>query len=1073
MPNFALRYPYTVLMVCLTILVVGIANMTTMPVDLFPDIDMPVVVVATFYSGMPPQQIEADITDTFERFFTLGANIDHIESRSLTGVSLIKVYFRPGTDGNSALSNIATLALADLRRLPPGTLPPVVLGMTASSQPICLVTLEGKGLNETQLKDLAQFTVRDQIANVQGASVPQPFGGTYRQIQVYVDPLKLEANNMSVMDVVGGVNDSNLILPAGDIRIGTQDFNIYANSQISTPEAINSIPLRSVGNGSVLVGDVGHAEDSGAIQTNIVRIDGQRSVYIPVLKQPGKSNTITIVNGMRAAVAKLVDIPSSLKTAVVFDQSVFVKGAIRNLLKEAGIGLFLTGIMILVFLGSARATLAALIAIPLSILTCLLIVSAMGGSINTMLLGGLALVLSRLIDNSVIVLENIFRFMEEGAAPAKAAGDGGTEVALPVFAATVTTSVVFFPVFLLNGVSKYIFTDLAYGVVFSIFASYIFSMTLVPLFCAKFIHPKPKEIEDKEPMEQSDNTPAVADRKKKPSIFQRGLDLFNVGFAGMLERYERLAYWMIRTPGLSAAVMLGGTVLVIALFVPFLGRAYFPRTDPGQFIVNVKMPSGTRIEVSNEDIAKVEDVIRHVIAPADFGMIVSNIGVTADLSAIYTSNSAMDTAFVQVSLKEGHKTGSYVYIEKVRDALAAQLPQLNTYFQVGGLVDSVVNQGLPAPIDIQISSNDQEAAYAQAQSLATKLRASTSVSAVFIPQDLKYPGLEMDIDRERASLIGLTPKNVVDNVITALTSNGVIAPSYWIDPKTGNNYMLTVQYSNRQIGHMNMEEFGNIPLRGKDSQSYTPLRSVVFTKQIDTPTEVDHYQLRRVIDVYVLPRAEALNSVSKQVNQAIKNVPTANGMRVLMHGAVQSMDASFLRFGLGIILAVVLVYLLLMAQFTSFIEPFIILMAIPPGLAGVIVLLVLTGSTLNVMSLMGVIMMVGIVVSNSILIVEFAGILHERGSSYREAVVQSCKIRLRPILMTSLATLLGMIPMALGLEAGSEQYAPLARAIIGGLSVSVVVTVFLVPAVYILVYGRRDDKTGNVDREVVPEGGAA
>jgi len=1079
MPKFALRYPYTILMVCLMILVVGIANVTTMPVDLFPDIDIPVVVVATFYSGMPPEQIEADITDTFERFFTLGANIDHIESRSLTGVSLVKIYFRPGTDGNAALSNISNLAMADLRRLPPGTLPPVVLGMTASSQPICLVTLKGQGLNETQLKDLAQFAVRNQIANVPGASVPQPFGGRYRQIQVFVDPLKLEAHNMSVMDVVGSVNDSNLILPAGDVRIGTKDLNIYANSQISTPGDINSIPLRSSGNASVLVGDIGHAEDSGAIQTNIVRIDGQRSVYIPVLKQAGKSNTITIVDGMRDAVSKLVEIPSTLKTAVVFDQSVFVKGAIRNLLKEAGIGLLLTGIMILVFLGSPKATIAALIAIPLAVLTCLLVVSGMGGSINTMLLGGLALVLSRLIDNSVIVLENIFRFMEEGASPETAAGDGGTEVALPVFAATVTTSVVFFPVFLLSGVSKYIFTDLAYGVVFSIFASYIFSMTLVPLFCAKFIHPKSKQDAGVEHEENSEVSPtevsAIRPKQvaKKPSIFKRGLEYFNLGFAGMLERYERLAYRMLKRPGLSAAVMLGGTALVILLFVPFLGRAYFPRTDPGQFIVNVKMPSGTRIEISNEDVGKVEAVIRQVVAPADLGMIVSNIGITPDLSAIYTPNSAMDTAFIQVSLKEGHKTGSYAYISKVQNAIASQLPQLDTYFQVGGLVDSVVNQGLPAPIDIQIASNDQNAAMQQAQSLATKLRGLSSVSGVFIPQDLKYPGLEMDIDRERASLIGLTPKNVVDNVITALTSNGVIAPSYWIDPATGNNYMLTVQYSNPQIGHMNMEELGNIPLRGKDSQSYTPLRSVVFTKAINTPTEVDHYQLRRVIDVYVLPKTEALNSVSKQVDQLIKGVPTANGMRVLMHGAVQSMDTSFLRFGLGILLAIVLVYLILMAQFTSFIDPFIILMAVPPGLAGVIVLLVITGSTLNVMSLMGVIMMVGIVVSNSILIVEFAGILHSRGTSYRESVVQSCKIRLRPILMTSLATLLGMIPLALGLEAGSEQYAPLARAIIGGLSVSVVVTVFLVPAVYMLVYGRRDNNAEREDQQSLPEGNPA
>lgn len=1039
MPRFALRFPFTVLMVCLMVLVVGTANMVTMPVDLFPDINIPVVVVATFYAGMPPRQIEADITDTFERFFTLGANIEHIESRSLTGVSLIKVYFNPGTDANAALSNIANLALADLRRLPPGTLPPVVLGMTASSQPICLVTLEGQGLSETQLKDLAQFTVRDQIANVPGASVPQPFGGTYRQIQVFVDPLKLQAHNLSVMDVVGSVNDSNLILPAGDVRIGSRDFNIYANSQIPTPNEINSIPLRSVGNASVLVGDIGHAEDAGAIQTNIVRINGQRSVYIPVLKQAGKSNTITIVDGMRAAIAKLVDIPSSLRTAVVFDQSVFVKGAIRNLLKEAGIGLLLTGVMILIFLGSARATIAALIAIPLAVLTCLLIISGMGGSINTMLLGGLALVLSRLIDNSVIVLENIFRFMEEGAPPEKAAEEGGTEVALAVFAATVTTSVVFFPVFLLNGVSKYIFTDLAYGVVFSIFASYLFSMTLVPLFCARFIHPKTQE-----------------QRDEKLSIFKEGIDLFNRGFTRMLERYERLAYWVLERPAFSTGIMLGGTLAVIALFLPFLGRAYFPRTDPGQFIVNVKMPSGTRIELSNQQIGKVEETIRHVVAPNDLSMIVSNIGITPDLSAIYTSNSAMDTAFVQVSLKEGHKIGSYDYISKVRDALASQLPQLVTYFQVGGLVDSVVNQGLPAPIDIQLSSNDQDAAYAQAQILAAKLSGLNSVSAVFIPQDLKYPGLEMDIDRERASLIGLTPKDVVDNVITALTSNGVIAPSYWIDPNTGNNYMLTVQYSNPEIGHMNMEEFGDIPLRAKDSPNYTPLRSVVFTKQIATPTEVDHYQLRRVIDIYVLPKTESLNNVSKQVTRLIKTVPTENGLRVLVHGAVQSMDASFLRFGLGIVMAIVLVYLILMAQFTSFIDPFIILMAVPPGLAGVIILLVLTGSTLNVMSLMGIIMMVGIVVSNSILIVEFAGILHSRGANYKEAVVRACKIRLRPILMTSLATVLGMIPLALGLEAGSEQYAPLARAIIGGLFVSVIVTVFLVPAVYMVVYGRKE-----------------
>lgn len=1041
MPKFALRYPFFIIMICLMVLVVGVVSVTTMPVDLFPKIDIPVVVVATFYSGMPPRQIEADITDTFERFFTLGANIDHIESRSLTGVSLMKIYFKPGTDANAALSNIANLAMADLRRLPSGTLPPVVLGMTASSQPVCLVTLKGQGLNETQLKDLAQFQVRNQIANVPGASVPQPFGGRYRQIQVYVDPLKLEAHNMSLMDVVTAVNQSNLILPAGDVRIGTRDFNIYANSQVPTPEQINSMPLKSNGNASVLVADVGHAEDSGALQTNIVRIDGQHSVYVPILKQGGKSNTIQIVNGMRAAIKHLVDIPDSLRTAVVFDQSVFVKGAIKNLLKEASIGLVLTGIMILIFLGNTRATFAVLLSIPLSALTCLLLMNATGGTINTMLLGGLALAFSRLIDDSVVVLENIFRFMEEGKSPAEAAAEGGMEVSLAVLAATSTTSIVFFPVFLLAGVSKYIFTDLALGVVISIFASYLFAMTVVPLFCAKFIDL------------HRDEQKRIG---KQKSFFQRFVTMFNIRFQQMLERYESLAYRVLRRPGFTAAVLLGSIVLILAVLFPLLGRAYFPRTDPGQFVINVKMPSGTRIEVSDKYIAKVEAVIRGAVAPKDLGMIVSNIGITPDLSAIYTPNASMDTAFVQTSLNDDHKTSSYTYINKVRSKLGSELPELGTYFQAGGLVDSVVNQGLPAPIDIQISSNNQEAAFSTAQEMAAKLRALSTVTDVYIPQDLKYPGIQMNIDRERASLIGLSPKDVVDNVITAMTSNGVIAPSYWIDPNTGNNYMLTVQYSNKQIENMNMEDFQNIPLHGVGKNAYTPLRSVVFTRQINTPTEVDHYQLRRVIDIYVQPTTESLTRINRQVNSIIRDTKTIKGMRITVHGAVQSMNEAFQRFGIGLLLSIVLVYLVLMAQFASFLDPLIILMAIPPGLAGVVMILLFTGATLNIMSLMGVIMMTGIVVSNSILIVEFAGLLHAQGKSLMDAVVQSCKIRLRPILMTSLATLLGMIPMALGTEAGSEQYAPLARAIIGGLAVSVVVTVFLVPAVYLLIHGWRE-----------------
>ena len=1066
MPKFALRYPFFIIMLCLLVAIVGAVGIVQMPVDLFPQIQMPVVVVATFYNGMPPQQIEADITNTFERFFTLGANIDHSESRSLTGVSLIKIYFKPGTDPNAALSNIANLAMADLRRLPPGTLPPVVLGMDASTQPVCLVTLRGKGLNETNLKDLAQFQVRNQISNVQGASVPQPYGGTYRQIQIYVDPLKLEARNLSLNDVVQSVDSSNLILPAGDVRIGSKDFNIYANSQFPDANSMNQMPLKSVGNSSVLVGDIGHAVDGGALQYNIVRIDGQRSVYVPVFKQGGDSNTITIVDGMKAAIKHLVDIPQQLQTDVVFDQSVFVKTAIANVSKEALIGLVLTGIMILIFLGSPRAMIAVILSVPLSMVVCLLITKYTGGSINTMILGGLALVFSRLIDNGVIVLENIFRHMEMGKTPAEAADVGGTEVSMAVLAATFTTSIVFFPVTFFTGVTKYIFTPMALGVVLSIFASYFFAMTVVPLYCAKFIrmHGHGKHGE-----------------QKKTNIFKRFEARFNQKFQQMLYWYEGLASRAMEKPGLTAGLILGGVLAIMLVTIPFIGRAYFPRTDPGQFILNVRMPSGTRLEVSDQYIAKVENIIRSVVPASDLGMVVSNIGVYPDLSAIYTTNASMDTAFVQTSLKEDHRVGSYEYMRRVQEKLSREMPELSIYYQAGGLVDGVINQGLPAPIDVQIKSQNMDASYDLARQLAGKIKAMPNVSNVYIPQSVDYPGLALNIDRERASLIGLSAKEIVDDVITALTSDGMVAPSYWIDPKSGNNYLVTVQYADNWINNMSIDDVKSIPLRsahqseshptmggrampvaaqfgaGASSAGYVPLGSVADIQQINTPTEVDHNQIRRVIDIYVATKGEALQAVGARISKMLDDTKHDRNTVLTMRGAVVNMNTAFHDFGIGLMIAIVLVYLILMAQFASFIDPFIILMAIPPGLAGVAVILLITGSTLNIMSLMGVIMMTGIVVSNSILIVEFAGILHNQGMGLKAAVIESCKVRLRPILMTSLATLLGMIPMALGLEAGSEQYAPLARAIIGGLALSVVVTMFLVPAVYLLIHGH--DKT--------------
>ncbi len=1034
MSRFAIRTPYFILVACLVILVLGVNALTRMPVDLFPPIEIPVVVVATFYSGMPPEQIETDITSRFERFFTLAGGIDRIESRSLPGVSVIKVIFQPGANPDTAVTSIGNLAMANLRRLPPGTLPPVVLKFDASSLPVCLVTLKGEGLNETTLRDLAQFNLRNQVASVPGASVPQPFGGVMRQIMVYADPYKLEALQLSPMDLVRSISQGNLILPAGDVPIGNLDYNIYTNSQLTTIEEIDRLPIKMDGLTPVRVADVGHAEDSHQIQTNVVRIDGQRSVYLPILKQGGDTNTIAVVDGMREALSQLVDLPKELVTKVVFDQSKFVKTAIETLLHEGAIGLFLTSLMILVFLGSMRATVAVFFSIPLSALTTFLILAFGGGTLNSMVLGGLALAFSRLIDNSVVVLENIYRHLELGESPAEAAEKGGREVALPVLAATLTTAVVFFPVTLLYGVSRYLFTALASAVVISLFASYVVALTVVPLFCARFVTSAPHG--------------QVGGRKSWGGRFQQA---FNHGFERFLRLYDGAVHAVLGRPVRLLSGFSALFVATLAVF-PFVGLAFFPRTDPGQFVMNLKLPSGTRIQRTEQAIEAVERLVRRIVPPDELGEIVSNIGLEQGFSAMYSPNSGSHTAFVQVSLKEDHKRSSFEYMDEARRALLREMPEVDSYFQAGGLMDAVLNLGMPAPIDVQVSGSNLKASYRLASDLAEQIRALPGISGVYVPQDIDYPAIQLDIDRTRASQLGLDQREVVNNVLTSLTSSGMVAPTFWIDPKTGLDYLLTVQYPENQI--RSFGDLSAIPLRGSHSAASARLDAVGTTRHVMSPTEVDHYQLRRVIDIFVRPSGEALGTTARAIDRIVERTKLPAGLAVQLRGSVVGMWASFRSFSVGLILSVILLYLILVAQFRSFSDPLIILMAVPPAISGVIVTLAVTGTTLNVMSLMGIVMLVGIAVSNSILIVEFTRQLRSEGIQVRTAVARACRVRLRPVLMTSLATIFGLLPMALKLGAGSEAYAPLARAIIGGLTCSVAWTVFLVPAAYFLWHRR-------------------
>jgi multidrug efflux pump subunit AcrB len=1041
MPRFSIRNPYFIIVVCLALAVIGITSLARMPVDLFPTINLPEVIVATFYSGMPPEDVETDITNPLERFFTLASGIDHMESRSLLGVSMIKVFFQPGTNADADVTQLSNLALADLKRLPPGTLPPVVLKFDASSLPVCLVTVKGEGLNETQLHDLAQFQIRNQIAVVKGAEIPGVFGGKYRQAMIYVDPYKLLSRQLSVMDVVDAVNDSNLILPAGDVKIGPNDYYVYSNSLVKNIKDLDSLPLKTVGTQWVSVGDVGEAKDASQLQYNIVRIDGQKSAYIPIMKQGGDTNTVQVVDDVRTLTAHLFDLPRQLKTAIVFDQSVFVKEALKTVLHEGVIGLVLTSLMILIFLGSMRATFAVLLSIPISALATFVILYMLGSTVNTMILGGLALAFSRVIDNSVISLENIYRHLEMGSAPAIAAEEGGAEVNLAVLAATLVDVVDFFPVTLLVGVSKFLFSSLALAFCLSLLASFVVAMTVIPLFCSKFL----------KGFHHEHGETAIQDR----SWGGRFNAWFNRMFNALLDFYERWVRRALKRPALTLALLMGIFVASLAIY-PFLGRAFFPQTDAGQFTLNIKVPTGSRIEVTNQYVAKIEDLIRTVVPARDLKMIVSNIGVVNDFSSLYTTNAGQYTATIQAALNEDHSISSLIYMDRVKNALTARFPDVRAFFQSGSMVDAILNSGMPAPIDVQVNTRDLGTTYNVAQDLARRIRNLPGVGQIYIPQDMNYPAIRLNVDRVHAAELGLSQKDIVDNVITALNSNTMISPNYWVDYQTGNDYFLSVQYAEHgKAAIHDLVDLKQIPLRAPNLAQPTTLDSVVSLEKLQSPTEIDHYQIQRIVDVYVTPSGEDLGRLTSAIQKTIADAKLPSNIRVNLRGMVEGMNASFKSFAIGFGISFILLFLILIAQFRSFIDPFLIMLAIPMGFVGVLIILPLTHTTLNVMSLMGVLMLIGIADSNSILIVDFAHKLEEQGLSVADAVVTACRVRLRPILMTSLATIIGMLPMAMKLGEGGEQYTPMARAIIGGLTSSVILTVFIVPAAYLLVYGRK------------------
>ena len=1042
MPSFSLRNPYIIIVGALVIIILGATAFTRMPVDVFPDIKIPAVVVATFYQGMPPLDMEDNITFRYERFFTLGSNIEHIESRSLSGVSIIKVFFQPGTDIEGAAAQMGTLAMADLGVMPPGTLPPLVLQFDASSLPVVLVTLEGKGYDETQLEDEARYNIRNQLATVKGASAPIPFGGKFRQVMAYANPQALQARGLSLMDVVHALDTSNLILPAGDVKIGSKDYYIYSNSMIEKVPDIGQVPVK-IGRGQapVLMNDVAKVEDSSQIQYNQVLINGQPSVYVPVLRQVG-ANTISVVDGIKDLLPRVFDLPPGMKLKTIFDQSIYVRQAVKSLEHEAISGSVLASLVILIFLGSFRSTFAIFLSIPLSILAGGFGLFISSSTINIMTLGGFALAIGRLVDDSVVVLENINRHLADGKEPYLAAREGAEEVALPVLASTVTTCIVFFPVMFLFGVAKYLFSALALAVVLSMAASYLVSMSIIPLYCARFLN-----------KEQ-----ALAAEHGSSGVFAA----FNNAYERFASGYERLLERALN----HKAVVVGGVAILFVVSLamyPRLGTELFPATDAGTFTINFRAPAGTRIELTTDMARQIEALVRKVIPPSDLDMVVSNIGIAPSISAIYSPNAAQDSGFIQVALKSGHSHATKYYVSKLRHILPQQLPNARTLFSSGSIIDSVLNLGKMAPIDVQFAGNSFSKLNKAAKELEERINGLPEVSQSFIAQEADYPTLNIKVDRVRAARLGVAQQKVIQNVITALDSNLYIKPSIWIDHANKDDYFLTVQYPGSEKGFDSLEVLQNIPIetvtRENGHAQSLLLRDVATISPEFHPSEADHYSIQRVVDLLVAPSTEDLGGTQEKIQEQVDKMTLPPGISVRYRGAVASMQKSFSSFGFGLSLAVILLYLVMVAQFRSFLDPLIIMFAVPMGLIGVIWTLWLTGTTLNIESFMGIIVMVGIVVSNSILLVDFANERRRQGQELRRAAIESARIRMRPILMTALATVAGLMPIAMKLGEGSEASAPLARAAVGGLIVSTFLTLFLVPCVYEYFYRRLEGDT--------------
>jgi multidrug efflux pump subunit AcrB len=1050
--------------------ILGGVAIITMPVDIFPYIDLPVVSVVWSYSGVSPEEMEKRIVTVFERSLTTAVNdIEHLESQSYNGVSVVRIYFQPDARVEMAVAQVTALSQTLLRIFPPGIYPPNVLKYDASSVPVLQLGIESKTLSEQQLYDYGNNFVRTQLASIRGASVPSPYGGKYRQVMVDLNPDSMYAKQVSATDISNALTLQNLILPAGTAKFGDRDYQIKLNSSPRILDEMNNLPVKVVNGATVYVKDVAQVRDGYAVQTNIVRTNGTRGALLTILRN-GRASTLTIVDAVRKQLPKiLAGLPQELEVRELFDQSLFVRASIQGVLREALIAAFLTGMMILLFLGSWRSTIIVCISIPLSILTSLIVLSLMGQTINVMTLGGLALAVGILVDDATVEIENTHRNMAMKKPLVKAVLDGAQQIAAPAFVSTLCICIVFVPVLMLTGAARFLFTPLAMAVVFAMMASYLLSRTLIPNMVHSLLRKEMKLYLLGEHGETAGGT----------GVIWRVHYAFNHQFERMRAFYSSLLEWALKHRG---PVLAGFGIFIAAslCLATFVGEDFFPTVDSGQLRLHARAPAGTRIEETEMIFANVENEIRSVIPAREIGTIIDNIGLPNSSTNLGSGDSptiGVSDGDILISLNPEEHGSTVEYTTKLRRRLNQRFPSVLFFFEPANITNQILNFGLPAPIDLQVVGRDATKNYAIAQTLEQRISHIPGAADVHIHQVVDYPEIDLSVDRTKAGEMGLTQRDVSNSLLISLSGSGQVAPTQWLNWTNGVNYNVSVQTPQYRLNSLDALmhtpitppssgapmtdglavgmapnqsslNYGNPGANSAGGAQF--LSNLAGTKRGVGPEIVNHYNVQPVFDVYANVDHSDLGSVGSAVEKIVADVSKKlpRGTTLELRGQVNTMRTSFYRLGLGLIFAVALVYLLMAVNFQSWVDPFIILMALPGAMAGIVWMLFITQTTFSVPSLMGAMMCIGVATANSILMVVFANDQRLEGLNARRAALSAGQVRIRPVLMTALAMIIGMLPMALGFGEGGEQNAPLGRAVIGGLLMATLTTLIIVPIVY-------------------------